>query len=252
MLLSAWPPVPRRRRPSAGGAVVGVLAGLTGLTGCGFGVAASPTTTRPPVPVVTSIVGTTSSSTTTTTTTAPTTTTTEPPTTVTTAPPEPAPPAPAGGGRVLVIGDSVLLGAKAQLPAAMPAAEVTVDATENRMVTALASVLAAHGAPGDYRAIVVHLCTNYSKGMAYGRYIDQTMAALAAVPRVVWVTCSEWSNGQPEANQAIRAAAGRYANAAVADWAAVSGSPGYTYVDGIHLKPAGAVAAAAVVAAAVG
>jgi hypothetical protein len=236
---------PRHRRP-----YVLVAAALT-LAGCGLGVAASPTTPPTyarPVPVVTSIVGTVPPSTTTTTT-APT-TTTEAPTTTTEAPTE-APP-PAAGGRVLVIADSVLLGARNQLPAAMPAAEVTVDAVENRMVTALSGVLAAHGAPGDYRAVVIHLCTNYSKGMAYGRYIDQTMAALAAVPRVVWVTCSEWSNGQPEANQAVRAAPGRYPNAAVADWAAVSATPGYTYVDGIHLKPAGAVGAAAVVAAAVG
>jgi hypothetical protein len=245
MLPSAWPP-PRHCRP-----YVVAVAALT-LAGCGLGVAAAPPappTYARPVPVVTSIVGTAPPSTTTTTV-AP--TTTEAPTTTSEPPPEPPAPPPPAGGRVLIIADSVLLGAKNQLPAAMPGAEVTVDAVENRMVTALAGVLAAHGAPGDYRAVVIHLCTNYSRGMAYGRYIDQTMAALAAVHRVVWVTCSEWSNGQPEANQAVRAAPGRYANAVVADWAAVSGTPGYTYVDGIHLKPAGAVGAASVVAAAVG
>jgi hypothetical protein len=78
------------------------------------------------------------------------------------------------------------------------------------------------------------------------------MAVLAAVPRVVWVTCAEWSPGQPEANRVIVAAAGRYANVAVADWALVAGTPGYTWSDGIHLRPEGQRAVARIVAAAVG
>jgi len=38
----------------------------------------------------------------------------------------------------------------------------------------------------------------------------------------------------------------------VADWAAISATPGYTYADGLHLRPEGAAALAGLVATAVG
>ena len=42
------------------------------------------------------------------------------------------------------------------------------------------------------------------------------------------------------ADEAIKALPASYPNVVVADWAAVSGTPGYTYNDGLHLKPDGA------------
>jgi lysophospholipase L1-like esterase len=153
---------------------------------------------------------------------------------------------------VLIVGDSILLGAKAALPAALPGWDVTVDAVESRNISALPGVLANRGAPGGFRVVTIHLCTNYGKGGGFARSIEQTMVTLARVPRVVWVTCVEWSSGQPEANAAIRAAAIRYGNVVVADWAAVARTPGYTWSDGIHLRPEGQQAVARVVAGAVG
>jgi hypothetical protein len=215
---------------------------LLAAPGCGRGRTAE-ASRRPELPVsATALITTSTTTASTSTTTAP--PTTAPPPTTTASPPRPA--------RALIIADSVLLAARAALPASLPGWTVTVDATENRRMGAFTGTLAARGGPSPYRVVAIHLCTNYARGEGFGRALDRAMAALASVPRVVWVTCVEWSEGPPEANQIIRAAANRYGNVAVADWAVISGTPGYTYDDGIHLRPAGQRAAAALVAAAVG
>lgn len=215
--------------------------------------------------------------------------TTEPPgTTTTTALPLPAasPQIGPGDNRVFVLGDSVLAGAKAELPAALKGWKVTVDAQESRFVTNGVAVLdskrtaldkerattyddekaaaEASGAPlpaepvkatlvdAVGRVVVVNLCTNYEATGAFATLIPRYMEALKTMDRVVWMTCSEWSAGQVEANEAIRAAAPKYKNSVVADWARYSDTPGYTYQDGIHLDTPGRKAAAELVALAVG
>jgi len=213
-------------------------------------------TTEPVIPTRSSMTSTTTITTPGTTTTSSTTTTTV--TTTDTAPgtvPSPrsaAPPAARWADRVLIVGDSVLLGARSALPAALPGWRVTLDAAESRNISAFTGVLASAGGPAPFRVVVVHLCTNYSKGGGFSRSLDRAMAALAGVPRVVWVTCTEWSAGPPEANAAIRAAPERYGNVVVADWAVISGTAGFTWADGIHLRPEGQRAASALVASATG
>jgi hypothetical protein len=250
-----WMPASTRRRPAAHArAAASVLTGFA-LAGCSAGASVA-TADWPELPVsATALI------TTTTTTTTSTTTTTRAPAPVTAAPPtrrrpapSPSPPAtpPAAVPRVLVIGDSVLLAAKASIPSAMSGWRVTLDAAESRRISAFAGVLAAAGGPSPYRAVVVHLCTNYSRGGGFARALDRAMAALVAVPRIVWMTCVEWSHGPAEANEIIRAATNRYGNVVVADWAVIADAPGYTWADGIHIRPEGQRAAADLVAAAVG
>ena len=55
------------------------------------------------------------------------------------------------------------------LPAALAGWSVTLDAAENRRIGAFAGVLAAQGGAAPFRAVAVHLCTNYSRGEGFGR-----------------------------------------------------------------------------------
>jgi len=195
---------------------------------------------------------------TTTTTEAPT-TTTEAPTTTTTAaagPPAPGlasrPPALGpGAATVYVVGDSVILGAQSTVPPTLVGWSVTFDAKESRSIYAGQSLLQGPEAQAA-RVVVIHLCTNWGNPSGFGDQLDRAMAAIPNAQRVVLVTCTEWHPATPAANADIRAAATRYPSVVVADWAAISGTAGYTYSDGLHLKAAGAQALADLVAAAVG
>jgi hypothetical protein len=205
-------------------------------------------------------------------------------------PPPLPPPSPAisspGNNKLIVVGDSVILGAQNALPKALFGWNVTFDARESRFITNGLDVLKAHKADADKaaaaaqadleqayrdaglppppppfplsipdvlgRVAVIHLCTNYEAGGGYDLKIDQIMDYLKDLDRVVWVTCVEWSKGQTEANAMIRQRATTNPKIVVADWAPFSITPGYTYDDHIHLKPPGQDELAQVVARAVG
>lgn len=171
------------------------------------------------------------------------------PTTNTTVDPRTQPLGP-GPATVWVVGDSVILGAKAQVPAALPGWKVTFDAKESRRIQAGISILKARTGPPP-RVAVIHLCTNWGEPN-YAGQIDKAMAALAGVDRVVWVTCQPWRPEVAAADADITAAADRYPNLVVADWAALGDQPVYVYRDHLHLKTPGAVALAALVASKVG
>lgn len=177
-----------------------------------------------------------------TTTAPPTTTTTEPPTTTTTAPPGQVAGSqlPPGPNTLYVLGDSVILGAQGAMPGALPGWDVTFDAKESRRIDqGIGIVRSRGGAVG--RVLVVHLCTNWGGG-DYGAAADQLLASLVGVERVVWVTCTPWIPAVDSADEAIRALPSRHPEVVVADWAQLSGGPGYTYADGLHLRPEGAAA----------
>jgi hypothetical protein len=200
---------------------------------------ATATTTAP-------TTATTSTTTTTTTTTAPpaTTETTAPSTTAarpvtpsTDAPPEtaaepppalaaPAPvvpaPAPGDGSSVLMIGDSVMVGATPYL-VALPGWSVTVDATVSRQFgypysgTGVQAVH-AHADDGTLGArVVIHLGTN---GRIRQDDFDEVMAVLANVPRVVFVTVRipAYPDIEAENNELLFTNVARYPNMVVADW----------------------------------
>ena len=177
---------------------------------------------------------------------------TEPPTTTTTAPPRAEPGSPIGSGAntVYVLGDSVILGAQGTVPPTLAGWDVTFDAKESRRIDqGIDIVQEMGGAVG--RVLVVHLCTNWGGG-DYGAAADQLLGSLVGVDRVVWVTCTPWIPAVDEADAAIRALPDRHPNVVVADWAELSGTPGFTYSDGLHLRPEGASALALLVAVTLG
>ena len=93
--------------------------------------------------------------------------------------------------------------------------------------------------------------TNWGGG-DYFAAASRLLDSLSGVERVVWVTCTPWIPAVGAANDAILSLPDSYPNVVVADWAAISGTPGYTYSDGLHLRPEGAAAIADLVAGAVG
>ena len=188
----------------------------------------------------------------TTTTVAPTTTTTAPPATTTTAPPAQVAGSPLGPGArtIYVLGDSVTLGAQATVPPALAGWQLTFDAKESRRIDQGTSIVQARGGAMG-RVLVVHLCTNWGGG-DYGAAAGKLLGSLDGVERVVWVTCTPWIPAVGAADAAIHALPASHPEVVVADWAVVSGTPGFTYGDGLHLKPAGAAGLAQVIAAAVG
>ena len=157
---------------------------------------------------------------------------------------------PPGPATVLVVGDSVILGAKTQVPDALAGWKVTFDAKESRGIQAGISLLEARKGPSP-RVVVIHLCTNWAEH-DYAEQIDKTMAQLEGADRVVWVTCEPWRDEVVEADADIAAAVDRYPNLVMADWAALADKPGYSYSDHLHLRTPGAVALAALVAEKVG
>ncbi|MBK9179243.1 MAG: hypothetical protein IPM45_06640 [Acidimicrobiales bacterium] len=187
-------------------------------------------------------------------TTAPPVTTAAPPpveTTTTTAPAPPPPPPP--DRRVLLVGDSVLLGARADLERALDGWETTIDAEVGRFLGAGVGVLQARRDRAGAAAVIV-LGNNYlGSQRQFADQLDDALQALSGVPRVLWLTVAEYDDDQWEVNAAIRAAAARWPNLEVVDWAAaVAGRPGLTGPDGLHLSPAGARALAGLVVQAVG
>jgi lysophospholipase L1-like esterase len=189
---------------------------------------------------------------------APTTTTTAPPPTTTTLLlPPPPPPPPVGGAplaagpnTVYVLGDSVMLGAQATVPPALAGWNVTFDAKESRRIDQGTGIVQSQGGAMG-RVLVVHLCTNWGGG-DYFAAASALLDSLVDVERVVWVTCTPWIPAVGGADADISSLPASHPNVVVADWAAISGTPGYTYNDGLHLKPAGATALADLVAFAVG
>ncbi len=156
-----------------------------------------------------------------------------------------------GPATLFVLSDSVILGAQPQIQAALPGWQVTFDSKVSRSIYAGVSILAQRTGPRP-RVVVIHLCTNWSQ-TTFGHEIDQAMAALSGVDRVIWVTCTPWNPGVISADAAIGTASVQYRpRVVVADWAAISATPGYTYNDGLHLKTAGAQAMARLIAPLVG
>jgi hypothetical protein len=150
--------------------------------------------------------------------------------------------------RVSMFGDSVLLGARDQLLARFPGQPVTVDAVEDRSLLGAIGIFRSAGpALGD--VVVLDLGYNDSPDPAVFRgRIDDAMAALSGVDRVIWLNQHDWGPGRSGMNAELAAAASRYPNLDVVDWnAEVGAHPEYVYADSIHLTPVGGPALAAVV-----
>lgn len=156
----------------------------------------------------------------------------------------------AGANSVYVLGDSVMLGAKDQVPAAMPGWTVTFDSKVSRRLDEGIAIVAARPAPVA-RVLVVHLCTNWFGG-DYHAEAAKLLAAAKGVERVVWVTCVPWRPEVQAADDVIRSLPDEFPQVVVADWRVIAGEPGYTAGDHLHLNAPGAVAMASLVAGSVG
>lgn len=226
----------RSARPRLVGALVlGMVLLLS--AACGSADAGSPSSARPieATPTISTIP-------TTTTTAAPTTTTT--PRAVAGSALEP------GAATIYALGDSVTLGAQMQVPVALTGWSLTFDAKENRRIDQGIEIVAARGGAMG-RVLVVHLCTNWGGG-DYHDAASRLMQSLKGVERVAWVTCTPWLPDVGDADSVIRALPNEFPNVVVADWAAISATPDYTYDDGLHLRTPGADALAALIARTVG
>ena len=115
---------------------------------------------------------------------------------------------------VFVLGDSVLLGAANEIPAALPGWQVIVDAKVSRFLNQGIEVLQARRAEiGDAGVVVIQQGNNYlGNEQQFRDEIDQTMAVLAGVPKVVWLTVAEFTQSRVDVNKEILAAAQRYPN----------------------------------------
>jgi hypothetical protein len=150
--------------------------------------------------------------------------------------------------RVVMYGDSVMLGARDQLLARFAGLPVTVDAVEDRSLLGAIDLFRRAGAGlGD--VVVLDLGYNDEADPAVFRgRIDDAMTALAGVQRVIWLNQHDWGPGRAAMNDELSAAASRYPNLDVVDWnAEVAAHPEDVYADSIHLTPPGQTAMAALV-----
>jgi hypothetical protein len=140
-----------------------------------------------------------------------------------------------------------MLGAREELLARFAGQPVTVDAVEDRSLLGAISLFRGAGPElGD--VVVLDLGYNDSSDPAVFRgRIDDAMAALAAVPRVLWLNQHDWG-GRAAMNAELAAAATRHPNLDVIDWnAEVTAHPEDVYGDAIHLTPPGQEAMATLV-----
>ena len=149
--------------------------------------------------------------------------------------------------RVLAIGDSVMLGAVAQLRGAVRGIEV--NAAIGRPFGTGIAILQQREKEGLLPGtVVIGLGDN---GWITSQQVDQAMQVLGSTTQVVFVNLKEPRSWESHDNAVLAQAALRYPNVSVVDWHdAGDRHPEYFWDDGIHLRPAGAQAYAQLVAAA--
>lgn len=144
--------------------------------------------------------------------------------------------------RVLVYGDSVVVGAAEELEALDEAVEV--DARIGRQWHELVD---DRTAPGPRDAVVIHLGSN---GATNTETMDEVLEHFSEAGRVVLVNVRVPRPWESAVNRALSGATGRWPNTRLADWNGVSdGTPAWFDGDGVHVTDEGARALASVVAA---
>jgi lysophospholipase L1-like esterase len=145
--------------------------------------------------------------------------------------------------RVVVVGDSVILGARAPMTEAFldRGWDVTFDAAVSRSTAEGFAAIESHR-PVLTDTLVVSLGANDAGDTStFRRRAQAILDATAGVPHVVWVTIREVRGYYGPANQAVREVAAGRPNVTVLDWhAATAGATDLTAGDGLHLNGAGA------------
>jgi hypothetical protein len=161
-------------------------------------------------------------------------------------PPVPGPGRAAPDPGVFALGDSVMLGGADALRAAIPG--IDVDAVQNRQFHEAPGIVALRAQAGTLPGtVVVHLGTN---GSLRGDTCDALVASMGD-RRVILVNLSVPRSWEAANNDALLQCAVRN-GAAFVDWHSLSaGRADLLASDWVHLRPAGAQAYAAAIAAAV-
>ncbi len=156
--------------------------------------------------------------------------------------------------RVVVVGDSIILGAQGPMTSAFTNQgwAVTYDAAVSRSTAAGLDAIESHRAELT-DSLVVSLGANDAGSPAtFRQRVQAILDATATVPHVYWVTIREVRDYYGPANQIVREVAAGRPNVTVVDWhAATAGAADLTSSDGLHLNGAGAARMAQVVSDAV-
>ena len=168
-----------------------------------------------------------------------------PPTTA----PTPAPAPTLDPGPASAIGDSVLLGARSAVKAAIPG--IGVDASVARMPGAfIGDIRALIAAEKLAPVVVIHPGTN---GVLTENMLRNMLDQLAGYSRVVVVNADVPRVWRDLNNEVVARVVPDYPNAIIADWfAASTGRRDYFVSDGVHLTAKGAAAYAKVIKDATG
>jgi len=153
-------------------------------------------------------------------------------------------PPPVNPRRVVVVGDSIILGAKSQMVSAFEQQgfAVTFDAAVSRSTSAGASAVGTH-ANELTDSLVVNLGANDAGSPAlFKSRVEKLLSQTTAVPHVYWLTIRESRPYYPGANNILREMQATHPNLTVVDWNAAAAAPGLTSSDGLHLTPGGAQA----------
>ncbi len=150
---------------------------------------------------------------------------------------------------VLVIGDSIALGAESQIVSRFADLGWTarVDAEVSRPTQTGIDIVA--GIDGELPPhVVVALGANDGGSRAFGGRVEQMIGLLADVPNVYWVNVAEVRDYYPTVNAAIAGAVERRDDLVVLDWNSMAlPRPHLTAADGLHLTGAGGDAYASMV-----
>lgn len=151
--------------------------------------------------------------------------------------PTPAQPATGAGQGITVIGDSVVLGAQADLEQQLPG--IVVDGKLGRqLVQASEAVeqLKAEGKLGD--RIVIELGTN---GPFTKKQMETLLLSLGDAKQIWLVNTRVPKQWEDTVNKTIAEVAADFPHASIIDWYGASdGKTDYLYTDGVHLRPEGA------------
>lgn len=160
----------------------------------------------------------------------------------------------AASRHVVVVSDSILLGAQSPLTQRLGGAgwSVTFDGSVSRSTLAGAEAVRSHDAELTDTLVISLGANDSGNPSTFARRVDAVMAAAAKVPNVKWLTIREVRPYYGPANQVLRDATARYPNLHLVDWnAATLGRTDLTGSDGLHLNGQGASMLADVVTASV-
>jgi peptidoglycan/LPS O-acetylase OafA/YrhL len=148
----------------------------------------------------------------------------------------------------VMIGDSVMLGAKKGLEHAVEGARVY--AKVSRQMSQIPDVIQDVRRDGPFGdVVVIHLGTN---GPFNSGHFDTAMDALSNISRVYFVNASVPRRYEGQVNKALEDGVARWDNAYLIDWnATADGHPEYFVKDGVHLTTEGIKAYSAMVARAI-